>query len=845
MFPANNVWNADISALPVDPNSANYLANMATGTGLHPDFGFDLTSGIPFNVVSSAQAKVSVDFSAGAPTESDNGPYPIPPNPNIESNDLAACSSPSGNGDCHILIVDKDACILYELDAAATQGPGQWSAFSGAIWSLKSNALRTDTWTSADAAGLPILPGLVRFDEVNAGLINHALRFTMVHTQKAHIYPARHDASSNTGMFVPPMGLRVRLKASTNISGLSPEAKVIAQAMKTYGLILADNGSNWYISGVSDTNFNDSDLHNLNQLHGSDFEVVDTSSLRNGPDNSTATVNVGPSNQTKFVDVASGTTTTTIPVNTTVVWNWMSSNHSTTSGSCPGGVCTADGKWDSQVNNVPNTFMQVFNQVGTYPYFCSVHGSNMQGTVIVTPPSDYSLIISNSPLLIFPGQTAAFSGKLTTTNGYNNPVNLSCGAGHPATCTPAPTSQTPTAAGAGFLVNASDVTPGNYTFNVQGIGTDTLQTSHAQSVTLHVVDFNLTAPSPTALTTAVSTNPTTTPTAGFQVSASGSFSGTVTLSCSGLPAGASCNFAPSSSLSFSGAGSQPVTVSITVPGNTAAGVSNATISANTAGAPAAKTQNITLQVVDFAQGLPSPASVPMTQSSVSQPVTFQLAPVNSSGFNAPVTLSCSGVANASCTFSPASPVNISGSGITETVQVTTNNAAVSTPSLTIQSSATVNGVTLNRSQSLTLNISAGGTTTDLFISSVTSQPDPVEARGPVAITVTAHNTGANAGNVVVSLLFSQFVNVINATLPPACSVSNGTVTCTVGILNAGQDSTPFIIQIVPGAGRNLVVTATVSSSSVNDSNINNNSQPVTVHIRFKPLARRGLVPRVP
>src|SRR5579859_4049145 len=622
MFPANNVWNADISALPVDTNSSNYLANMATGTGLHPDFGSFAGFGIPYNVVSSAQAKVSVDFSAGAPTESDNGPYPIPANPNIESNDLAACSSPNGNGDCHILIVDKDACILYELDAAATQGPGQWTAFSGAIWSLKSNALRTDTWTSADAAGLPILPGLVRYDEVIAGLINHALRFTMVHTQKAHIYPARHDASSNTGTFVPPMGLRLRLKASTNISNFTPQAKVIAQAMKTYGIILADNGSDLYISGASDPNFDDNDLGTLKtQLHGSDFEVVDTSGLRNGSDNSTATVNVGQGG-TNFVDTVSHTSTTTIPVNTTVVWNWVSGFHSTTSGTCAGS-CTPNGKWDSGQNGVPNTFMQVFNQVGTYPYFCSVHLAMMQGTVIVAPASDYSLTIANSPLVIFPGQTAPFSGKLTTSNGYNSAVNLSCGTGHPLTCTPAPTSQAPTAGGATFTVTVGDVAPNDFTFNIQGIGTDTLQISHAQSVTLHVVDFNLTAPSPTAVTTAVSTNPTTTPTASFQVSATGALPAAVNLSCSGLPAGATCNFTPSAPLNFNGPGSQPVTVSITVAGNTPASATTVTISANVTGAPAPKSQNLTLQVVDFAQGLPSPSSVSMTQSSVSQPITFQ------------------------------------------------------------------------------------------------------------------------------------------------------------------------------------------------------------------------------
>ncbi|HTD24533.1 MAG TPA: plastocyanin/azurin family copper-binding protein [Terriglobales bacterium] len=844
MFPANNVWNVDISntvTYPVDPNSGNYLANMATGTGLHPDFGSFAGYGIPYNVVSSAQAKVLVNFSAGAPTESDNGPYPIPSNPNIESNDLAACSSPAGNGDCHILIVDKDACILYELDAAATQGPGSWTAFSGAIWSLKSNALRTDTWTSGDAAGLPILPGLVRYDEVQAGLINHALRFTMVNTQKAHIYPARHDASSKLNTNLPPMGLRLRLKASTDISHFTPQAKVIAQAMKTYGIILADNGSNWYISGASDPNFDDNDLGALKtQLHGSDFEVVNTSGLRNGSDSSTATVNIAPGGALKYVDVTSNTSTTTIPVNTTVQWNWVdaSHSHSTTSGNC----CTPDGKWDSQVNGNGNVFINTFNQVGTYPYFCTIHNALMKGTVIVTPPSDYSLTISNSGILIFPGQTAPFSGKLTTSNGYNNTVNLSCGTGHPATCTPAPPSLTPTPGGAGFLVNASDVTPNDYTFNVQGIGTDTLQTSHAASVTLHVVDFNLTAPSPSTLTTAVSTNPTTTPTASFQVSISGSaFSGIVNLSCGGLPGGATCNFLPSASPFFSGPGSQAATVSITVAGNTAAGVYPLTVSANTAGAPAAKTQPLTLQVVDFTQGTPSPSPVAMTQNAVSQPVTFQLTPV--AGFSAPVALSCAALANVSCSFSP-NPAPVSGSPVTVTLTVTTNGAAVSSPTLTIQSAATVNGVALSHSQSLTLNISAGGTTTDLSISSLISQPDPVEAKGPIAINATAHNTGINAGSVNVSIYFSQPVKVINATLPGGCTVNTGIVTCAVGNLNAGNDA-PYTIQIVPGPGRNLIITATVNSTSVNDSNPTNNVATVTAHIRPKPLARRGLVPRVP
>jgi plastocyanin len=953
MFPANNVWNADISGLPVHPNSANYLANMASGTGLHPDFGSFAGYGIPYNVVPSSQSKVFVNFSAGAPDESDSGPYPIPANPNIESNDLAACSSPAGNGDCHILIVDKDACILYEIDAAATQGPGQWSGFSGAIWSLNSNALRTASWTSGDAAGLPILPGLVRYDEVNAGLINHALRFTMVTTQRSFIYPARHQAGSTTNPNSPPMGLRVRLKAGANLAGLSPQALVIAHAMQKYGLILADNGSNWYISGASDPNFNDDDLHTLGTLHGSDFEVVDTSSLVNGSDSSTRNVNVGQGG-TNFVDTVSGTSTTTIPINTTVVWNWVSGPHSTTSGSCSGS-CTPDGLWDSGVNNSPNVFMRVFNQVGTYHYYCSVHNSFMQGTVIVTPPSDYALAISNSPQTAFAGHNAVFNGTLSTSNGYSNAVNLSCGAGHPATCNPSPNPQTPTGGGAAFTVTAGDPTAKDYTFNVQGVGTDPGQTAHSQSVTLHVVDFTLNTPAPgtisavsgtnpattatasfqvtatgalpatvslscpsglpagascnftpstpltfsaagsqpvtvsitiaastpagnypvmisaaatgavtklqsvtlqvidysmtapaAAVTTAVSGGTTITPTASFQVSSNGALPNSVTLSCtSGLPAGASCNFTPSTPITFNAAGSQPVTVSVTVAGATAAGSYNVTISAASTGS-VTKTQSLTLQVVDFNQAAPSPNPIPMTQSSVSQPVTFQLAPVNSSGFNAQVALSCSGITGASCSWSPSTPVMVPGAPASVTLVVSTNGAAVgNNQTLTIQSSATVNGVVLSHSQALTVNIAAGGVTTDLSIGSLTVQPDPVEIKGPISINVTAHNTGNGATGVNVNLLFSQAVNVVNATLPAACTVNTGVVTCTVADpFNAGADA-PFTVQIIPTRGRNLIITATVGSSSVTDSDMTNNTQPVTAHIRPKPLARRGLIPKMP
>ena len=250
-------------------NSATMLQAIGLTTGLHPDFGSYAGYGIPFNTVAGTQTKVKVRF--GYAAQSDPGPYPIPSNPKIEA-----------SSDHHLLIVDRDHCTLYELWNARHTSTG-WKAGSGAIWSMTSNALRPDGWTSADAAGLPILPGLVRYREVAAGLIDHALRFTAPTTRSAHIYPARHDAGSGSSLSLPPMGLRVRLKASFDVSQLSPQARVIAIALQRYGMILADNGSPWYVSGASDPHFNDSDLHTLNRITGADLEVVVTSGLRNGP----------------------------------------------------------------------------------------------------------------------------------------------------------------------------------------------------------------------------------------------------------------------------------------------------------------------------------------------------------------------------------------------------------------------------------------------------------------------------------------------------------------------------------------------------------------------------------
>jgi hypothetical protein len=268
LFPASNVWNRRVDSLPVARNSATIVRTIGVNAYVHPDFGSYSGYGIPYNVVGSSTPRSHVTFRW--PGESDAGPYPIPTNFKRE-----------GGSDKHILMVDRDSCRLYEL-FAAVKGPNGWHAGSGAIWNLKSNALRPKGWTSADAAGLPILPGLVRFHEVAAGAIRHALRFTAPETRRSYIYPARHFASDYTNAKYPPMGLRVRLKKSVDISHFGPQARVLLKALKLYGMILADNGSPWYVTGAPDPRWDDDDMHDLHTLHGSDFEVVDTSSLRNG-----------------------------------------------------------------------------------------------------------------------------------------------------------------------------------------------------------------------------------------------------------------------------------------------------------------------------------------------------------------------------------------------------------------------------------------------------------------------------------------------------------------------------------------------------------------------------------
>lgn len=246
---------------------------MGATTGLHPDFGSGLYDGrpigIPFDVVSKKTPRSRVTFDYA--DESDKVAYPIPKTVHIEG-------GRASSGDRHALLLDKDACRLYELYALYPSGSG-WKAGSGATWNLRSNTVRPAGWTSADAAGLPIFPGLARYDEVARGTIDHALRFTVARTRRAYVYPARHYASSSDDPSLPPMGARVRLKAGVDISGYPKQARVVLQALKTYGMILADNGSNWFISGAPDPHWSNDALHALGVIKGSDFEVVDTSSL--------------------------------------------------------------------------------------------------------------------------------------------------------------------------------------------------------------------------------------------------------------------------------------------------------------------------------------------------------------------------------------------------------------------------------------------------------------------------------------------------------------------------------------------------------------------------------------
>lgn len=276
VFPADNVWNTPVDRLPLDPRSDDYVASIGRTATLHPDFGSGVWDGgpigIPFTAVPGSQPRVPIVFTAYG-DESDPGPYPVPPDAPIEG-------GPGADGDRHVLVLDRGDCTLYELYGAFPNGDGSWSADSAARFDLRAHALRPPGWTSADAAGLPILPGLVRQDEVAAGEIRHALRFTAPRTRRAYVWPARHFASSRSDASLPPMGQRFRLRAGFDVSGFSRDAQVILRALQRYGMMLADNGSAWFLSGAPHPAWNDEQLvTELRRVRGSDFEAVDVQSL--------------------------------------------------------------------------------------------------------------------------------------------------------------------------------------------------------------------------------------------------------------------------------------------------------------------------------------------------------------------------------------------------------------------------------------------------------------------------------------------------------------------------------------------------------------------------------------
>ena len=270
VLPASNPWNKRVDQLPVTQNSATIIDSIGAGTGLHADFGSGLWEGspigIPFDVVSRSTPRARVVFEYD--DESDHVGYPIPKGVHVE-----------GGSDHHALLLDKSACRLYELGGLERR-QGRWHAWAGATWSLRSNRVRPAGWTSADAAGLPIFPGLARYDEARRGVIDHALRFTVQRTRRAYVYPARHYASDLTSTNLPPMGLRVRLKASFDVRPFPRQARIVLVALKRYGMIVADNGANWYITGAPNRGWSNDQLHTLARVKGSDFEVVETRSLR-------------------------------------------------------------------------------------------------------------------------------------------------------------------------------------------------------------------------------------------------------------------------------------------------------------------------------------------------------------------------------------------------------------------------------------------------------------------------------------------------------------------------------------------------------------------------------------
>jgi hypothetical protein len=386
VLPADNIWNTPVDTLPVLTNSASMVTTIGASRGFHADFGAAIWDGgpigIPFITVRSTQTKYPASFDYA--DESDAGPYAIPLNAPIEGGSAST-------GDRHAIAIDTDNCILYELYSAYPQS-ASWKAGSGAIFDLKSNALRPQTWTSADAAGLPIMPGLVTYEEVASGEIRHAIRFTAPQTRNAYVWPARHSASSLTGTQYPRMGERFRLKASFDITPYPADVQVILKAMKKYGIILADNGSAWYVSGKPDSRWNDDNLHTLGNLLGSNFEAVDAMALQVSADSGAAkqsgvTVTVSPSSATVRVGQSQAFSATLSGATGGVTW----SVNGVTGGDSVNGTIDANGLYTAPpVVSTTNTVTVAAKSVST---------PAASGTALVTIlPSVAITSLSPSPL---------------------------------------------------------------------------------------------------------------------------------------------------------------------------------------------------------------------------------------------------------------------------------------------------------------------------------------------------------------------------------------------------------------------------------------------------------------
>jgi hypothetical protein len=494
VFPADNIWNTRIDQLPVHPSSSTWVNTIGATAHLHPDFGSGLYQGapigIPFVTVPGTQTKYPATFTYQS--ESDPGPYAIPLNAPIEGGS-------SSTGDRHAISVDTDNCILYEIYAAYPQA-ASWQGGSGAIFHLLSDALRPSTWTSADAAGLPIFPGLLRYDEIVAGQIRHAIRFTVPQTQDAFVWPARHEASSKTSAAYPPMGARFRLKASFDISSYSATNQIILTALKLYGMLLADNGSSWYISGAPDSRWSNDDLHVLNNIAGSNFEAVDVAPLMVNPNTGQAlqnsvSVGVSPASATVLVD-AKRQFSATVTGNSSQAVTW--DVNGTIGGNSTAGFIDSISGLYTAPQIVPSpavvTVHATSKAIGS-----AVGSASVTITPAAAPAPDFSIALSAGPGSVTTGANATYAITVTGAHGFSGKVSFLV-SGLPTGVTDSASPSTVTGSGSSTLTlkTPASAPAESFSFTVTGVS-GSLQ--HTASASLSITASGAkTAPTPVSVT---------------------------------------------------------------------------------------------------------------------------------------------------------------------------------------------------------------------------------------------------------------------------------------------------------------------------------------------------------